>query len=142
MKKVNFLLLFFTTFLLTSCDPAQSIFFVNKGKGNAKVKVILNSKVKNEEFDKIKTGDSIVFYLKPESTEEENEEQIYFGMGTWNDAEVIETAKAIKSIEIENNDNIVIYKSQKVISKLFLESQEGLIWKTTININIEDDLLH
>ncbi|MFB9077198.1 hypothetical protein ACFFLS_02840 [Flavobacterium procerum] len=141
MKKLNFLMLFLLAFLFTSCDPAQSLFFVNKEKGNAKVKLILNSKVINEELDKIKTGDSIVFHLKPAGTEE-SDVQIYFGMGTWRDSEIIEVAKSIKSIEIENDDNLIVYKSEKTITKLLLQNQEGLIWKTTININIDDNLLH
>lgn len=136
MKNLSLLLLFIVAFLLTSCDPAQNIIFVNNGTSNLKVKLIVNSKSKNERLNEMKEGDSIVFNLKPEN--EENEGLIYFGIGRWNEDEITETTQSIKSIEIENADNKIIYKSEDAINRLLLKNKKGIIFKS-IEIDINED---
>ncbi|SHM57813.1 hypothetical protein [Flavobacterium saccharophilum] len=137
MKKVNFLFLFLTAFLLISCDPSQGILFTNKGESNVKVKLIINSKVKNDPIDEMKKGDSIVFNLIPHNP---NEEQgyIYFGRGRWDDEKIIEISKSIKSIEIENDNYKIVYKSQQAINNLLKENYNGIIMKS-LNIKIDDN---
>ncbi|MFD2939824.1 hypothetical protein [Flavobacterium notoginsengisoli] len=137
MKKINLLFLFLFTFLLTSCDPSQGILFTNKGESNVKVKLIINSAVKNDQLDEMKKGDSIVFKLIPHNPEE-TEGHIYFGRGRWNDENISEISKSIKSIEIENDNYKIGYKSQPAIRNLLKENYKGIIMKS-LNIKIDDD---
>ena len=137
MKKVNFLFLFLTAFLLISCDPSQGILFTNKGESNVKVKVIINSKVKNDQLDEMKKGDSIVFNLIPHNPDEK-QGHIYFGRGRWDDEKIIEITKSIKSIEIENDNYKIVYKSQQAINNLLKENYNGIIMKS-LNIKIDDN---
>lgn len=142
MKKLNFLLLLLFAFFLTSCDPSQNIVFINKGKSEAKVKLIVNSKFKNEAPDeealaKVIKGDSIVFHIKPGNTKE-NESFIYFGRGRWREDQILEISKSINSIEIENADKKVVYKSQEAINNLFLNNKSGILFKS-IDISIDED---
>ncbi|KFF05081.1 hypothetical protein [Flavobacterium reichenbachii] len=141
MRKIYFVLLFASGMLFTSCDPAQNLNFTNNGKSSVKVKLTIDPKTKYERLSKIQQGDSIVFNLKPLETEE-NEDGIYFGIGVWNDQQIKDVAESIKRIEIENNDNKIIFKSQKSITKLLLNNQEGFLWKTAVNIKMNDDLLN
>lgn len=137
MKKVNFLFLFLTAFLLISCDPSQGILFTNKSETNVKVKLLINSKVKNDKFDEMKNGDSIVFNLIPHNPEEKLG-HIYFGRGRWDDENIIEISKSIKSIEIENDNYKIVYKSQQAINTLLKENYNGIIMKS-LNIKIDDN---
>ncbi|MTH17209.1 hypothetical protein [Flavobacterium sp. LC2016-01] len=137
MKKINFLLLFLTSFLLISCDPSQGIRFTNKGESNVKVKLIINSEVKNDTFDEMKKGDSIVFNLIPHNPEEK-EGYIFFGRGRWNDENIAEITKSIKSIEIENDNYTIIYKSQEAMNSLLKDNYKGIIMKS-LNIKIDDN---
>ena len=137
MKKVNFLFLFLTAFLLISCDPSQGILFTNKGESNVKVKLIINSKVKNDQLDEMKKGDSIVFNLIPHNPDEK-QGHIYFGRGRWDDEKIIEITKSIKSIEIENDNYKIVYKSQQAINNLLKENYNGIIMKS-LNIKIDDN---
>lgn len=139
MTKKRFLILLIFPFILMSCDPAHTINFINQGKNNVKVKLVINPKTQFERLDDIKVGDSIVFNLKPYDTEE-NEDGIYFGIGVWNENLLKTVAEDIKRIEIENNDYKTIYKSQKSIEKILIKNQEGFWWKTAVNIKINDDL--
>lgn len=139
MRKLYFILFIFSLFL-TSCDPSQGILFTNKSESNVKVKLIIDSKFKNEQLDEMKKGDSIVFHLTPHN-HEETQGYIYFGRGRWNDQEIIKITKSIKSIEIENDNYTVVYKSQKAITNLLKSNYKGLIMKS-LNIKIDDDLLH
>lgn len=141
MKKVNSSLLFSITFLLASCDPARNINFINKDDNSVKVKLIVDPKTDYNRFNDIKTGDSIVFHLKPAETKE-NIDGIYFGIGVWDDTEIKNIVQCLKRIEIENTDHKVVYKSQQSIQKLLLENQEGFWWKTEINIAIDDNLVN
>lgn len=137
MKKVNFLFLFVTAFVLTSCDPSQGILFTNKGESNVKVKLIINSQFKNDILDEMKKGDSIVFNLIPHNPDEKLG-HIYFGRGRWDDDKIIEITKSIKSIEIENENYKVVYKSKKAIHNLLKENYKGIIMKS-LNIKVNDD---
>ncbi|WP_433833450.1 hypothetical protein [Flavobacterium anhuiense] len=138
MRKTSFLLLLILGLTLTSCDPSQGILFTNKGESNVKVKLIINSKVKNDQLDEMKKGDSIVFNLIPHN-HEERLGYIYFGRGRWNDEEIIKVSKSIKSIEIENDNYKIAYKSQKAINNLLKNNYKGIIMKS-LNIKIQDDL--
>lgn len=140
MRKTSFLLLLILGLTLTSCDPSQGILFTNKSESNVKVKLIINSKFKNEQLDEMKKGDSIVFNLIPHN-HEERLGYIYFGRGRWNDQEIIKVTKSIRSIEIENDNYKIVYKSPKAISDLLKNNYKGLIMKS-LNIKIDDDLLH
>jgi hypothetical protein len=140
MKKVNFLFLFLTVFLLISCDPSQGILFTNKGESNVKVKLIINSKVKNDPIDEMKKGDSIVFNLIPHNPEEKLG-HIYFGRGRWDDEKITEISKSIKSIEIENDNYKIVYKSQQAINNLLNENYNGIIMKS-LNIKIDDNFFN
>ncbi|MBF4518925.1 hypothetical protein IRZ71_21420 [Flavobacterium sp. ANB] len=137
MKKVNFLFLFVTAFLLISCDPSQGILFTNKSESNVKVKLIINSKVKNDQLDEMKKGDSIVFNLIPHNPEEKLG-YIYFGRGRWDDENINEVTKSIKRIEIENDNYKIVYKSQQAIRNLLQENYKGIIMKS-LNIKIDDN---
>jgi len=137
MKRVNFLFLFLTAFVLTSCDPSQGILFTNKGESNVNVKLIINSQFKNDILDEMKKGDSIVFNLIPHNPDEKLG-HIYFGRGRWDDDKIIEITKSIKSIEIENDNYKVVYKSQKAIHNLLKENYKGIIMKS-LNIKVDDD---
>lgn len=136
MRKTSFLFLLILGITLTSCDPSQGILFTNKGESNAKVKLIINSEVKNDQLDKMKKGDSIVFNLVPHNPEEK-EGHIYFGRGRWNDENINEISKSIKSIEIENSNYKIVYKSQKAIQNLLKDNYKGIIMKS-LNIKIDD----
>lgn len=138
MRKISFLLLLILGLTLTSCDPSQGILFTNKGESKVKVKLIINSKVKNDQLDEMKKGDSIVFNLIPHNREERLG-YIYFGRGRWNDEEIIKVSKSIKSIEIENDNYKIIYKSQKAVNNLLKNNYKGIIMKS-LNIKIQDDL--
>jgi ASC-1-like (ASCH) protein len=137
MRKLYFIL-FLCCLFLTSCDPSQGILFTNKSESNVKVKLIINSSVKNEQLDKMKKGDSIVFNLVPHNPDEKGG-HIYFGRGRWNDQEITKVSKSIKSIEIENDNYRIIYKSQKAIRNLLKDNYKGIIMKS-LNIKIQDDL--
>lgn len=140
MKKLNVFLVFNLAFLFASCDPAQNITFINKGKSDLKVKLIVNSQIKNEALDGIKKGDSIVLNIKS-GNPEETEKFIYFGKGRWREDDIYENVKAIKSIEIENTDNKIIYKSQDAINNLFLKSKKGILFKS-IDIIVDEDFFN
>ena len=137
MKKVHFLFLFLTAFLLTSCDPSQGILFTNKGESNVKVKLLVNSKVKNDQIDEIKKGDSIVFNLIPHNPDEK-QGYIYFGRGRWSDEQIIGITKSIKSITIENDNYKIVYKSPQAIHDLLKENYNGIIMKS-LNIKIDEN---
>jgi len=141
MRKIYFAWFLASGMLLTSCDPAQNLHFTNNGKSSVKVKLTIDPKTKHDRLSEIQQGDSIVFNLKPLETEE-NEDGIYFGIGVWNDQQINDVAESIKRIEIENNDYKIIFKSQKSITKLLLNNQEGFLWKTAVNIKMNDDLLN
>nr|WP_294788507.1 hypothetical protein [uncultured Flavobacterium sp.] len=135
-----YFLLFFCCLFLTSCDPSQSILFTNKGESVVKVKLIINSKIKNEQLDEMKKGDSIVFNLIPHNPDEKSG-YIYFGRGRWNDEEIIKVTKSIKSIEIENDNYKTVYKSQKAIFELLKNNYKGIIMKS-LNIKIQENLIN
>jgi len=137
MRKLYFILSLFCCIFLTSCDPSQGILFTNKGKSNVKVKLIINPKIKNDKLDEMKKGDSIVFNLIPYNPEERLG-HIYFGRGRWNDENIREISRSIRSIEIENANYKIIYKSQTAINRLLKENYKGIIMKS-LNIKIDDD---
>lgn len=126
-----------TAFLLISCDPSQGILFTNKGESNVKVKLLVNSKVKNDQIDEVKKGDSIVFSLIPHNPDEK-QGYIYFGRGRWSDEQIIGITKSIKSIEIENDNYKIVYKSSQAIHDLLKENYNGIIMKS-LNIKIDDN---
>ncbi|MCR4031061.1 MULTISPECIES: hypothetical protein [Flavobacterium] len=138
MRKLFLPIFFIVTVCLTSCDPSQGILFTNKSESNVKVKLIINSEVKNEQLDEMKKGDSIVFKLIPHNPDETSG-HIYFGRGRWNDQEIMKVSKSIKSIEIENDNYRIVYKSQKAIRNLLKDNYKGIIMKS-LNIKIQDDL--
>lgn len=144
MKKLKFLLLFVLSFVITSCDPSESIIFRNKGKSDLKVKLIVNPEFKERavlvddlELDKVIKGDSIVFIVKSGNFKE-NEKFMFFGRGRWSKEQIYETVKSINQIELENADHKIIYKSQKAINKLFLNNKKGILFKS-IEISIDED---
>ncbi|MCV2484146.1 hypothetical protein OD917_04365 [Flavobacterium sp. SH_e] len=137
MSKLYFLPLLFSCIFLTSCDPSQGILFTNKGESNVKVKLIINPQFKNEQLDEMKKGDSIVFNLIPHYPEAK-EGYIYFGRGRWNDENISEISKSIKSIEIGNDNYKIVYKSQEAINNLLKENYKGIIMKS-LNIKIDDN---
>ena len=126
-----FILLFFS-FLFVSCDPAQSMHFINKTDFDAKVKIVLNPKFENYKLKEISKNDSIVFYIKEKETA-----NIYFGMGTWDGNEVEVVANSIKNLSIETSEIVTIYKSKESIVKFFEKGKEGFWWKTRIVVEIE-----
>ena len=127
----RFLLAFLLLFLV-SCDPAHDIEFTNNTNSVAKVKFKLNPKFKNYRLSESITGDSIVLNLKPKDTE-----NLYFGIGVWDDKEIDQLCNSIISLEIENNDVKTVYKSKKIIKNIFENNQEGFWWKTRIAIKVE-----
>lgn len=144
MRKLNLLLLFIPVFILTSCDPAQNIEFINQGKSDLKVKLIVNPQFKTEAIylentpiDQVIKGDSIVFTIKS-GNPKETERFIYFGKGKWRDDHIHEIAKSLKSIEIENTDHKVVYKSEDAINNLFLKNKKGILFKS-IDIIVDED---
>ncbi|KAF2513614.1 hypothetical protein EYY60_05145 [Flavobacterium zhairuonense] len=137
MRKTSFLLLLILGITLTSCDPSQGILFTNKGESNVKVKLIINPQVKNDQLDEMKKGDSIVFKLIPHNPEEK-QGHIYFGRGRWNDENIAEITKSIKSIEIENDNYKIVYKSQEAINSLLKDNYKGIIMKS-LNIKIDEN---
>ncbi len=140
MRKLYFTLLLFCCLFLTSCDPSQGILFINKGESNVKVKLIINPQVKNDQLDEMKKGDSIVFNLIPHNPEEK-EGYIYFGRGRWNDENISEISKSIKSIEIQNDNYKIVYKSQQAMHNLLKENYKGIIMKS-LNIEIDDNFFN
>lgn len=140
MRTLYFTVLLFSTLFLTSCDPSQGILFTNKSESNVKVKLIINSKFKNEQLNEMKKGDSIVFNLIPHNPEDK-EGYIYFGRGRWTDENIDEISKAIKNIEIENDNYKMVYKSQPAIRNLLKENYKGIIMKS-LNIKIDDDFFN
>ncbi|MEN2489943.1 hypothetical protein AAYQ05_19225 [Flavobacterium sp. B11] len=140
MRKLYFTLFLCCAMTLTSCDPSQGILFTNKGESNVKVKLIINSQFKNDQLDEMKKGDSIVFNLIPHNPEEEDG-YIYFGRGRWNDENISEISKSIKSIEIENENYKIVIKSQQAMHKLLKENYKGIIMKS-LNIEIDDNFFN
>lgn len=140
MKKVTLLFLFISAFVLTSCDPSQGILFTNKGESNVKVKLIINPQLKNEKLNEMKKGDSIVFNLIPNNPEEKSG-YIYFGRGRWNDENISEISKSIRSIQIENDNYKIVFKSQQTMHKLLKENYKGIIMKS-LNIEIDDNFFN
>lgn len=117
---------------LISCDPPHYIDFVNNSTSNAKVKLNLNSKMKNYDLDEIAIGDSIIFNLKQKDTA-----NIDFGIGTWSDNQIKEVVNSIKSIEIETEDVKTVYKTEKSMKNILEKNREGFIFKTKIEIEIK-----
>ena len=120
------------TILLSSCDPAQNIDFINKTESPVKIKIKINSNNTNWRLKEFVKGDSIVLEIRPKGTE-----SLYFGMGTWEENEVDETVKSIDNIEIETEDIKTIYKSRKSIAEILKNNRKGLWWKTNIEIEVE-----
>lgn len=141
MKKLNFLILFIATLLLTSCDPAHNINFINNGTNIVKVKLKVDSKTEEYGLNEYKKGDSIVLTLKPGLTETD-QGTMFFGMGTWSDSNINEISKSIKSIEIENANYKVVYKSEYSIKKVLLQNRKGYWMRTDIDIIINNDLIN
>lgn len=141
MKKLNSLLLFFSAFILTSCDPAHNINFINNGTSIVKVKLKIDPKTEEYGLNEHKKGDSIILILKP-GLKESDQGTIFFGMGTWSDTNIKELCKSVKSIEIENPNYKIIYKSQYSIAKVLSQNRKGYWMRTDIDFNINDDLLN
>lgn len=144
MKKPNFLLLVILGFLFTSCDPAQNIVFTNSAKSDLKVKLLVNSQFKNEAIyledipiDQVIKGDSLVFTIKS-GNPKETEKYIYFGRGKWRKERIYEVAQSIKSIEIENAEYKIVYKSPHEIRQLLLKNKKGIFFKS-IEIDVDDN---
>ncbi len=141
MKKLIFLILFILGFLFMSCDPAHNLNFINNGSIATKVKIKIDPQTEEYGLNEYKNGDSIVFNLKPALTKD-NQFQMFFGIGTWHEKEVIEISKSIKSIEIENINYKIVYKSQAAIAKILQQNVKGSWMKTEIDINIDDNLFN
>ena len=129
-SKLLFLLVIIT--LTTSCDPPHYINFINNSNSAAKVKLNLNTKIKNYDLGKIATQDSIVFNLKLNDTA-----NINFGIGDWSDNEIEILTKSIKSIEIETREIKTIYKTESSIKDLLSKNRHGFGFKTVIKIGIK-----
>ena len=136
MKTIRVLGIIFSSIFLMSCDPNHEIIFENTGKKDVKVKLIIDKKIRNDDLNDISLSDSIVFKLKPFGTKE-NTSNIDFGMGVWDETGVSELSKSIKSIEIDNIDKKVIYKSESSIKDVLTKNQTGFYWKTVIKIETE-----
>ena len=96
MKKLIYLHLF-TFMTLVSCDPPHSLSFVNKTNQNARVIIKLNDKIiENENLTYCAKGDSIFFDLN-----KDKDSTFSFGMGNWNDVEIMSIVNDIKSIKIK-----------------------------------------
>lgn len=133
MKTITKLfLLSFLLFFIASCDPAHVIVFTNNSNSAAKVKLKLNPNFKNYRLSESIMGDSIVINLKPKEIE-----NLYFGIGVWDDKEIDQLCNSIISLEIENDDLKTIYKSKKTIKNILINNQEGFWWKTSIAIEIK-----
>lgn len=140
MRKLFLPIFFIATLCLTSCDPAHNINFINNGTSIVKVKLKIDPKTEDYWLNEYKKGDSIILALKPGLTE--SDQGNFFGMGTWSDTNINEISKSIKSIEIENPNYKIVYKSEYSIKKVLLQNRKGSWMKTDIDININDDLLH
>ncbi len=125
------ILTFFLSFLV-SCDPAQTISFINKTDSSIKVKINLNPKVEHYRLKEVSTGDSIIFNLKRKDTA-----NIYFGIGTWSDSEIDELTNSINNIEFETKDIKTIYKSKKAMRTILENNKHGFWIKNDIEIGIE-----
>ena len=124
MKIIKIIAIISSSIFLTSCDPIHEIVFENTGKKDAKVKLIIDKK--NYYLNQISVGDSIVFNLKPVGKIDSNA-NIYFGIGSWDETEISELTKSIKSIEIDNIDKKVIYKSENSIKEFLIDNQKGFL---------------
>lgn len=141
MKKLFFPTLFIAIFTLTSCDPSHNINFKNNGTHIVKVKLKIDPNTEEFGLTENMKGDSIVFNLKPGSTETA-EGNLLFGIDTWHDTNINEISKAIKSIEIENVNYKILYKSEYSIRKVLLQNRKGYWMRTDIDFNINDDLVN
>lgn len=140
MKNIKILLLVLIALFLTSCDPIHRIDFINNLDSNTTIKIVLNSNIKNSYLDELRKGDSIILDLKSNGNKE-NKAEIPFARGFLSDYRINEISKSIKSIEIENKEAKIIYKSPNEIKDLLFENQKGVFFKTSITIKIDDDLL-
>lgn len=131
-NKIKIFPLTFLLVFLVSCDPAHDIVFINKTNSVARVIFKINPKFKNYHLSESIIGDSIVLNLKPKDIE-----NLYFGIGVWDDKEIDQLCNSIISLEIVNIDLKTVYKSKKKIKNILENNQEGFWWKTRIAIDIE-----
>ncbi len=133
MKIISrFLFLAFFTLLLTSCDPSHDIFFKNTTASNVKVKINLERKGVLYDLEKMADKDSIVFNLAKDSTA-----SISLGIGTWTPKEIGKATNSIKAIEVETKDIKTIYKSKEAIHSILDKNVHGILFKSSIEINVE-----
>ena len=117
--------------VLTSCDPVHNIEFINKSNSNIKVKLNLVSKNENYDLMQNAFGDSIVLHIKKDRIK-----HIDFGIGVWDEKEIMELTKSLKSIEIETKDIKTIYKSKNAMNGVLNNNSKGIIFKKNIEIEI------
>jgi len=129
---LRLLLLIFFSNVLISCDPSQHISFINKTDSDVKIKINLDSKVKDFELYQNAENDSIVYNLKKNEIA-----TIYYGIGTWSTKETAKFANSINNLEIETKDVKFIYKSKKAIKDVLDKNIKGILVKSLIEIKIE-----
>jgi len=124
--------MFFSAFLLESCDPVFSLEFINRTNAPAKVKFLMDPKNEIRCFKDVSVGDSIVLTLKGK----DSISIIQCSIGTWSDEKIVELAKSIKSLEFETTETKTVFKTSKSIEDILKNNTEGVL-NTKILIEIE-----
>ena len=130
--RIKIVLIFFLANIFTSCDPVHNMEFINKSNSEVKVKINLVSKNENYDLMQNAFGDSIVLNIKKDSIK-----HIGFGIGVWDEKEIIELTKSMKSIEIETKDIKIIYKSKNAMNEILNNNVKGIVFKKNIEIEIK-----
>ncbi|PKB15253.1 hypothetical protein [Flavobacterium sp. 5] len=130
--QIRIVLIIFLANFLTSCDPIHNIKFINKSNSEVKIKINLDSKNENYDLEQNAIGDSIVLNIKKDSVK-----YIEFGIGVWDEKEIIELTKSMKSIEVETKDIKTIYKSKNAMNEILNDNVNGIVLKKNIEIEIK-----
>jgi hypothetical protein len=117
-----------TSFIFNACDPAKSVFLINKTNKTAQFKWVIDSEGSGKDVD------SAVFLLG--TTTYTKRQRIIFGFGYWPVGEVNRFVDSnLLSIEIKGVQDSLFITDKAELKKFLISRRRGLL-KETIRIKI------
>lgn len=129
--KLNFITFTIISFLLVSCDPAQTIELNSQLESNSLVKFYFNGH-KHFKFDEFVTEDSLILELGP------NKNKVFdFGIGTWEIHHSLDTlTSCIDKIEITSEKSTQLFVTTSQVRSFFEDRLIDDRYKARIIIDI------
>ena len=126
MKKISSSALIFVLALITSCDPAKTLFIKNKTGKDASIKIFQKSQIEysgNKFFSN--KSDTIEYSL----TSSGNNSQIWYlyGFGIWSKNDLNEMHQSIKEIQIISKSDTTRLKSKEELNTILPRKRFGLL---------------